>query len=71
MALTVGVQVTNAAGGCHDQPNMTAALEALRSAKASLEKAEHNKGGWREAALKATEKAIAETERGCASADKK
>jgi hypothetical protein len=57
-------------GVCHDQPNMVAALTSLKAAKASLEKAEHNKGGWRVAAIEATTKAIAETDRGCAFADK-
>jgi hypothetical protein len=61
--------VASAAGVCHDQPNMAAALGSLQSAKASLEKAEHNKGGWRVAAIEATNKAIAETDRGCAFAD--
>ena len=58
-----------AGGACHDQPNMTAALEHLRGARASLDKAEHNKGGWRVAAIEATDKAISETDRGCAFAD--
>ena len=69
LALTVGAQYSSAAGLCHDQPNMAAALTTLRSARASLDKAEHNKGGWRVAAIEATNKAIAETERGCAFAD--
>lgn len=51
---------------CQGQPNMTNALSTLRAAKASLEKAEHDKGGWREAALTATKTAIGETEKGCA-----
>ncbi len=58
-----------AGGVCHDQPNMAAAKEALRVARASLDKAEHNKGGWRDAAIEATNKAITETDRGCAFAD--
>jgi hypothetical protein len=58
------------AGPCHDQPNMAAALEALRNARAALDRAEHNKGGWRVAAVEATEKAIKETQRGCEAADK-
>ena len=68
LVMSVAIQVT-AAGVCHDQPNMAAALGSLRSAKASLEKAEHNKGGWRVSALEATNRALAETERGCAFAD--
>jgi hypothetical protein len=58
------------AGPCNDQKNMAAALASLKSARASLEKAEHNKGGWRVAAITATNTAIAETEKGCAVADK-
>jgi hypothetical protein len=68
LVLSVAIQVS-AAGVCHDQPNMVAALTALRAARASLEKAEHNKGGWRAAAIEKTTAAIAETERGCAFAD--
>jgi hypothetical protein len=67
---SVGLQTASAAGGpCHDQPNMAAALASLRSARTSLEKAEHNKGGWRVKAIEATELAIKETDRGCAFAD--
>jgi hypothetical protein len=58
------------AGPCHDQPNMAAALEALRNARAALDRAEHNKGGWRVAAIQAADKAIKETQRGCEVADK-
>jgi hypothetical protein len=48
---------------------MLAAVRSLYSARESLGKAEHNKGGWRVRALEATEKAIKETENGCAFAD--
>jgi hypothetical protein len=68
LVLSVGVQVS-AAGVCHDQPNMASALGELRAARASLDRAEHNKGGWRVAAIEKTNAAIAETERGCAFAD--
>ena len=47
-----------------DQPRMQAALEHLRLAKAELEKADRDKGGHRERALRLTNDAIAETERG-------
>jgi len=70
LVLTVGSQYSSAAGVCHDQPNMAASLASLKSARASLDKAEHNKGGWRVAAIEATNKAIAEADRGCAFADK-
>ena len=46
------------------QPHMQAALAALRTARAELAKAEHDKGGWRAAAQSATGTAITETERG-------
>ena len=76
LTLLVGYQAASAhgapapgGGACHDQPNMAAALGELRSARASLDKAEHNKGGWRSNAITATNTAIAEAERGCAVAD--
>jgi hypothetical protein len=69
LVLSVGTQMSSAAGVCHDQPNMAAANQALHAARTSLDKAEHNKGGWRVAAIEATNKAIAESDRGCAFAD--
>ncbi len=79
LVLSVGAQIALAKGGgdarpivggaCHDQPNMAAANSALHSARASLNAAEHDKGGWRTAAIAATDKAIAESDRGCAFAD--
>jgi protein involved in temperature-dependent protein secretion len=47
-----------------DQPHMQAALEALKQAKAHLEQAAHDKGGHREAAIKAVNDAIKHTEEG-------
>jgi len=49
-----------------DQPHMHAALEHLRAAKVELTAATHDKGGHREAALRLTNDAIAEVERGVA-----
>ena len=69
LALSVGTQMASAAGVCHDQPNMAGAVSSLKSARAYLDKAEHNKGGWRVAAIEATNKAIVEADRGCAFAD--
>jgi hypothetical protein len=69
LALSVGTQISSASGVCHDQPNMAAANQSLHSARASLDKAEQNKGGWRDAAIAATNKAIVESDRGCAFAD--
>jgi hypothetical protein len=47
-----------------DQPRMQAALEHLRAAKVELEHADRDKGGHRERALRLTNDAIAEVERG-------
>ena len=49
-----------------DQPHMKAALEHLRAARAELQSAEHNKGGWRVRALEHVNRAIADTEKGIA-----
>jgi hypothetical protein len=43
---------------------MDRALEQLRAARAQLQEAEHNKGGWRVRAIANTDRAIAETEAG-------
>ena len=53
-----------AASAQADQPHMKAALEHLKSARAELQVAEHNKGGWRVRALKNVNAAISETENG-------
>jgi hypothetical protein len=55
--------------GCGNQPNMKAALDGLRDARGWLDRAEHNKGGWRDRAIASTDTAIHETERGCGFAD--
>jgi hypothetical protein len=47
-----------------DQPHMRRALENLRAARAELEVAEHNKGGWRLRAIANCDRAIHETENG-------
>lgn len=54
---------------CNHQPNMASALDKLREARGWLDQAEHNKGGWREGAIAATDTALQETQRGCAYAD--
>jgi hypothetical protein len=48
---------------------MEGALTELREAHGYLERAEHDKGGWRAKAIEETNVAIRETERGCAYAD--
>jgi len=52
------------------QPNMEAAIGHLEAAKASLEKAEHNKGGFRVKALEHVNQAIAATREGIAAGAK-
>jgi hypothetical protein len=47
-----------------DQPHMQSAADHLRLAKVELEKADRDKGGHRERALRLTNDAIAEVERG-------
>jgi hypothetical protein len=47
-----------------DQPHMKRALEHLRAARAELQSAEHNKGGWRVRAIKNVDQAINDTENG-------
>lgn len=75
LAIAPGTQVASARAGAgtdshtqvtERQPNMEAALAQLREARASLERAEHDKGGWRVKAIEATSAAIRETERGIA-----
>ncbi len=46
-----------------DQPRMQAAIGHLKRARTELERADRDKGGHREAALKYTNDAIAECER--------
>ena len=61
--------VAQGPAACNNQPNMMSALNHLRNAKGWLERAEHDKGGWRGRAIETTNTAIRETERGCAFAD--
>jgi hypothetical protein len=70
-AMTVGyrVAVAQTAAACGNQPNMWNALVALRDARQALERAADNKGGWRVGAIRWTDTAIRETERGCAFAN--
>jgi hypothetical protein len=69
LAISVGTQVALADGACHNQPNMQSALEHFRQARAALDHAEHNKGGWRDRAIQAADNAIRETNTGCNFAD--
>jgi hypothetical protein len=58
-----------AGGACNNQPNMASALNDLRAARGYLERAEHDKGGWRARAIQHATVAIRETENGCVFAD--
>jgi hypothetical protein len=69
LAVSVGTQLAYAGGECRGQPNMQGALEGFRSARAALDRAEHNKGGWRDRAIGAADNGIRETQAGCAYAD--
>jgi len=66
LALLLAALVSGLTPRIEAQPRMEAALAHLVSAKTSLERAEHNKGGWRLAAIQGTEQAIRETKRGMA-----
>ena len=66
---SVGVDTASAGGPCRDQPNMAAAKDHLAQARAALDRAEHNKAGWRDRAIGATDNAIRETNKGCEFAD--
>jgi hypothetical protein len=54
---------------CNNLPHMIHALESLQEARGFLDKAEHDKGGWRTKATAATDKAIHQTQAGCLYAD--
>ncbi|HTG01624.1 MAG TPA: hypothetical protein VK654_13675 [Nitrospirota bacterium] len=66
VTLIIGLLIGAAAGGwaAIHQPHMIAAFDALKTAKAELEMAEHNKGGHRAKALELVEKAIMQTKKG-------
>jgi hypothetical protein len=55
-----------AVGCAGGQPNMQSALDSLMSARSSLERASHNKGGHRVRALELTNQAINEVQMGIA-----
>jgi len=72
LVASIGYQTASAqsnAGNCKNQVNMANAIKSLYAARDSLNKAEHNKGGWRDRAIPAPGNAIKETENGCAFAD--
>jgi hypothetical protein len=72
MAALVLVALTFWAGRASavPQPSMESALGHLERAKAALERAEHNKGGFRVKALQLTSEAIAAVREGIAVGNK-
>jgi hypothetical protein len=52
------------------QPHMAAALNALNTAMSELKAAEHNKGGWRDSAMRNTKSAIDDVMAGINFADR-
>lgn len=63
-------QPADVAGPCFDQPHMAAAKGGLENALGQLRVAEHNKGGWRDAAISHAQQALDDTNRGCAVANR-
>ena len=66
--VVLAVSAFNISSAIADQPHMKRALEHLRAAKAELERAEHNKGGWRLRAIRNVDQAINDTQNGMKSA---
>ena len=72
IVLVIGLLAGTAIGswaGIH-QPHMMAALDALKTARAELEMAEHDKGGHRVKALEHVNKAIEQTRKGIEAGEK-
>jgi hypothetical protein len=57
------------AAACNNQPNMAAAILSLDRARDWLLRAEHNKGGWRDEAIRSADGARSATIAGCQYAD--
>jgi hypothetical protein len=62
--IVAAVAAMNLGSARADQPHMQRALEHLRAARAELQVAEQNKGGWRIRAVHNVDQAIADTEKG-------
>jgi hypothetical protein len=62
--VVIAVSALNLGTAWADQPHMRRALEHLRAARAELQRAEHNKGGWRLRAIRNVDQAIGDTENG-------
>ncbi len=63
-ALVAALPFAVACGGTMGQPNMQSALSALESARGSLERSAHDKGGHRVRALELVNQAISEVQAG-------
>jgi hypothetical protein len=63
LVTSIGLNFTQHASA-EPQPHMRGALSNLEAALSDLRSAEHDKGGWRRAAIQSTEAAIKETHRG-------
>lgn len=66
MVILLSISALGLSSSFAGQPHMERALENLRAARAELQAAEHNKGGWRIRAIENVDRAIRETERGMA-----
>jgi hypothetical protein len=66
LVVSMSILASGIVSALGQQPHMHAALEHLRAARAELQVAEHNKGGWRIRAIANVDRAIGETERGIA-----
>ena len=64
LLLLIGLSALNVGTVQAAQPHMRAALQHLRAARTELQRAEHNKDGWRARALENVERAIVDTENG-------
>jgi hypothetical protein len=69
VAVACAPAVPPGAAACNNQPNMASALVSLERARDWLLRAEQNKGGWRDAAIQATDNAHGATVTGCQFAD--
>lgn len=63
-ALAFVIATSDNTASAEAQPHMRTAMATLKVAKTQLEKAEHDKGGHRAAALKLTDQAIEEVRKG-------
>jgi hypothetical protein len=69
LAVACAPAVPPGPAACNNQPAMAAALGSLAKARDWLARAEQNKGGWRDEALRATDTAMGQTIKGCQYAD--